>query len=249
MADVEINSFVEKFKLLRGAGFEASLSFECKLGEVCISLNCKVGRVAPPTSPSQSFFTKRSPSYYRRLERRKAERESCNGLPENCSLKAEADKAKVDPSDEVIEDAVCTDNATGCSSSVAGSATQDEIYRKEKESAAVAAVSQEELEEIERREREVIEKDEAAKDRIIDRIIVSSVTMPIEEKIKVEEEIKVKLGNLGVMVKSMMATDRCEKFEMSLVDTTPVNLNKIWGRRLGLDNCSIIAYEKPPWKK
>ena len=40
----------------------------------------------------------------------------------------------------------------------------------------------------------------------------------------------------------MMTTDRYGKFEMSLVDTTSVNLNKIWGRRLGLDNCSIIAY-------
>ena len=46
-----------------------------------------------------------------------------------------------------------------------------------------------------------------------------------------------------------MTTDTGGKFEMSLVDITPVNLNKIWGRRLGLDNCSIIAYEKPPWKK
>ena len=53
MADNEINSFVQKFKLLRDAGLEASLSLETKLGEVEISLSCKVGRILPPPqSPS-----------------------------------------------------------------------------------------------------------------------------------------------------------------------------------------------------
>ena len=77
--NVEIDSFTEKFKLLRDAGFEASLSFDNKLGEVSISLYCKVGIVSSPPS-RWLFLGERSPSYCRRLERRKAERNSCNEL-------------------------------------------------------------------------------------------------------------------------------------------------------------------------
>ena len=62
--------------MLRCAGFDASLTLESKLGEVFISLNCKVGRIVPPPSaPKSSVSSKvRSPSYYRRQERRKASR-------------------------------------------------------------------------------------------------------------------------------------------------------------------------------
>ena len=50
MVDVEIDSFVRKFKLLRDGGYKASLSLDTELGEVQISLSCKVGRIAPPPS-------------------------------------------------------------------------------------------------------------------------------------------------------------------------------------------------------
>ena len=43
MANMEIDQFVNQFKLLRDAGMEASLNLETKLGEVFISLNCKLG--------------------------------------------------------------------------------------------------------------------------------------------------------------------------------------------------------------
>ena len=83
MADSEIDSFVWKFKLLRCAGKEASLKLETKLGEVYISLNCKVGRDVPPplVSPSPIVVagnskTHRSPSYYRRQARRRADKEA-----------------------------------------------------------------------------------------------------------------------------------------------------------------------------
>ena len=48
MAEWEIDSFVKKFKLLRSSGYDASLNLECKLGEVYVTLNCKVGRSIPP---------------------------------------------------------------------------------------------------------------------------------------------------------------------------------------------------------
>ena len=76
MEDVEIDSFLKKFKMLRNAGYNASLNFESKLGEVFISLNCKVGRLLPPpTSPASVVSKQRSPSYYRRLAHRKAVRD------------------------------------------------------------------------------------------------------------------------------------------------------------------------------
>ena len=79
MKCAEIDSFVNKFKRLWSGGFDASLNFESKLGEVFISLNCKVGRILPPPStplPNVTSKGRRSPSYYRRLARRKASRES-----------------------------------------------------------------------------------------------------------------------------------------------------------------------------
>ena len=76
MDDGEIDNFVKKFKMLRGAGYDASLNLESKLGEVYISLSCKVGRVlSPSTTPTCVVTKRRSPSYYRRLARRKAARD------------------------------------------------------------------------------------------------------------------------------------------------------------------------------
>ena len=81
MAEKEIDSFVLKFKTLRAAGIEATLNVETKLGEVSISINCKVGRDLPPPlmSPSGTVISGkpyRSPSYYRRQARRRAERKA-----------------------------------------------------------------------------------------------------------------------------------------------------------------------------
>ena len=72
----EIDNFVKKFKELRSAGYDAKLNLESKLGEVFVSLNCKVGRILPPpTSRLSSVAPKcRSSSYYRRQARRKASR-------------------------------------------------------------------------------------------------------------------------------------------------------------------------------
>ena len=48
MANREIDSFVKQFKLLRDAGIKASLNMETILGEISISISCKVGRNIPP---------------------------------------------------------------------------------------------------------------------------------------------------------------------------------------------------------
>ena len=75
MADVELSSFVKKFQCLRRSGYDASLNVESKLGEIFITLSCKVGRdIPPPSSPPSTHATisrNRSPSYFRRQERRR----------------------------------------------------------------------------------------------------------------------------------------------------------------------------------
>ena len=75
-------------------------------------------------------------------------------------------------------------------------------------------------------------------------MIVYSVTEPIEKKLDVEAEIKEKFEKIGVQVKEIRtkATYRGE-FIKSLVDITGVNSKHIWGRRLGLQNCSVIEFE------
>ena len=101
MEDVEIDSFVKKFKMLRSVGYDATLNLESKLGEVFITLNCKVGRVLPPPSTPTSVVSKhRSPSYYRRLARRKAARDSNS---DNVVL---AEQANNDPIESHSENAV-----------------------------------------------------------------------------------------------------------------------------------------------
>ena len=81
MVNLEIDSVVSQFKLLLATGHEASLKLDSKLGEVWISLNCKVGRNEPPACMSSptNYDVKskyRSPSYFRRQARRRSERES-----------------------------------------------------------------------------------------------------------------------------------------------------------------------------
>ena len=98
MTNMEIDGFIEHFKLLWRTGHDAKLNIETRLGEAFITLNCKVGRVAPPLSPSPSFASRklhRSPSYYRRQCRRKADRDAltgsyaCHSTPVDTVLTAE----------------------------------------------------------------------------------------------------------------------------------------------------------------
>ena len=67
MATMEIDGLINHFKMLASAGHEAKLNMETKLGEIWVTLDCKVGRIAPPLSPSLSLPNPRkifrSPSY------------------------------------------------------------------------------------------------------------------------------------------------------------------------------------------
>ena len=218
MEDIEIESFIRKFKSLRATGYNATLNMECKLGEVFITLNCKVGRSLPP-SPSTPIYAagpkSRSPSYFRRQARRRASRECKN---EDCASAAE----------EVKEVAAEVDNCPDMKNDSAefeAESSHDDVCI----------------------ETEEVDQAELDRDIVIDDVIISAVTKPIEVKEVVEKEIRDRFNAIGVDVVKMDTYCNYQGlFKMSRVRTTPVNLNKIWGRRLGLGNCSAIAYEPPP---
>ena len=81
---VELTSFVTKYRYLCSAGFQAHLSFSCQNGRTHVSLNVDLGILQPPVEqpPPTATLSKsskcRSPSYSRRLQRRRHERESAN---------------------------------------------------------------------------------------------------------------------------------------------------------------------------
>ena len=98
--------------------------------------------------------------------------------------------------------------------------------------------------ELDRKELEEAAAEEAKKDKIVKKVIVSSVTKPREDKEKVENEIRDKLKEKGIEVISMKTFTKNGKFDASVVEISPANLKNIWGRRLDLENCSIIEYSR-----
>ena len=75
--ELEVNSFLTKFKHLSNAGFEASLRLNCINGHTTVSLDVKLGPLQESSSGSLREITtiklkrKRSPAYYRRQEARR----------------------------------------------------------------------------------------------------------------------------------------------------------------------------------
>ena len=235
-AHAEIDSFVKKFKSLWNAGFHATLNLESMLGEVNVSLNCKVGRVVPPPSSPSMFSVSspryRSPSYFRRQARRKAARESQNLQMENHA----ADQVIDMNTDETTSiEKVDNEFADVVEEYAAREGSKEEIVTDEVTDIAEIEVDEEEMK----------------KDKVIEEVLISSVTKPMEKMETVEEEIRQKFAEIGVNVLEMKTfSNNRGCFDQSRVRTTPVNLKNIWGRRLGLKNCSVIEYFPPPpgWK-
>ena len=81
---------------------------------------------------------------------------------------------------------------------------------------------------------------------MINKALVSPVGFSKVEKDVIEEEIKQKFGEIGETVIGIETRRSYSgEFKGSLVKTSMVNLDKIWGRRLGISECSIIAFDPP----
>ena len=98
---------------------------------------------------------------------------------------------------------------------------------------------------------EETDTEELARDKLVNEVIIYAVPpsdcrKSMQDAEEVEKEVKERFSLIGVEVLDMkIRASRIGKFESSLVKITPVNLRRIWGRRLGLLNCAIVEHKKP----
>ena len=240
MATDEVENFVRKFKMLRDSGYDATLTLESRLGEVSVTLNCKVGRTSPPpTTPLASSSPRyRSPSYFRRQVRRKAAAEQ------------QSSRIFIDmpPSDLKADEVLIINDADGDSADPPIDA-EEALTKAEKPSVTAAEPDRLDVAESMNAEEASLDREEAERDRLVQEVIVYAVPPTDIRKRKqtvdeVESEIKDRFSSIGVQVKAIR--HRMDKgcYESSLVSIDPpVNLKTIWGRRLGLQNCALIEFK------
>ena len=75
----ELESLLAQFRFMSSAGHKTSLNLSSEKGRVSVSFNVELGFMSPPVEipPPQSSLTfRKSPSYYRRLKRRRDARAS-----------------------------------------------------------------------------------------------------------------------------------------------------------------------------
>ena len=190
---IKLDNFVKQFQCLQSSGYDASLNVESKLGEMFITLSCKVGRtVPPPTFPLAPFAVitpkTRNPSYFRRQACRKAMRDSKKELNDSFTSEAEqvmedvdiVENSDVKPND-VSQIIVAEKTTESESSSVELTGSKDETLIQNEASVEDVAPVEDDVEEV--------DLDELARDRIIDDVIAYAVTKPIERTEVVEREI------------------------------------------------------------
>ena len=219
--DFALASFWEFAKLWK-AGRTCKLVLSCNGGHGEVHLVAGLGAAVdlhlPP--PVKAFKRKKTPSQLRREARRHQER----------AVKVLNDEKQVATEGQNVDV-----KATDANHS-------DKKENKEAEEAVQAFEVSDEAceEEVEYQE---IDAAEEARNKIVEKVLVYSVSDPEAKKDLIEQEIKDKFESIGVIVKKMQTrATTFGHFNASIVDISPVNLNKIWGRRLGLKSCSIIGY-------
>ena len=84
-----------------------------------------------------------------------------------------------------------------------------------------------------------IDEAEVARDKLVNKVVAYAVPhldirQPAQDMVDIEQEIRKRLSSIGVDVSSIRhRTKSGGKHESSLVKLKPVNLNRIWSRRLG----------------
>ena len=86
-------------------------------------------------------------------------------------------------------------------------------------------------------------KERDDKDKLVGKVIISPVSEIKIHKDIIESEVRTRFEAIGVKVLNLkMNSSTVGDFKSCVVDITPVNLQKIWGRRLGVHDCSLISY-------
>ena len=179
-----------------------------------------------PTAPSVLSSKYRSPSYFRRQVRRREARASQNvmidPLKSNEDVKEGSFVNTHDRSKDKSED---TANPYNCD--VAAEAIGDAMLVNN-------AINENNTEEVEAN----------TVDKLVDEFVIRVVTEPMDKKEVVEQDIKENFSLLGVKIQRLNSFSNVNGFfEMCRVKTSPINLKKVQGSRLGVKNCSVNAYE------
>ena len=106
MVDHQIESFVQKFRVLWASGLSAHLDLECGGGEAWVGLRLQLGRHRAGGGAQQVHRGdrhRRGPSYERRLSRRAANR---TAAVQAGSVRVQAEQVTDGPAHEVGEGAV-----------------------------------------------------------------------------------------------------------------------------------------------
>ena len=244
-ADTEIESFLTKFKCLCSSGINASLNISSSQGKAIVTLHAEIGFLTKPTNVPHTgtpVVKHRSPAYHRRIARRHATRQ----FTDNINSSNEAEEASiVDNVDTNVHVAVKP-------ATVDDAVTQSEIASGIESVQAEQDCNDSNVEHIENIEDdEELSKDEVERDRLVEEVIIymvgpSDIRQPVPGVQDVEKEIRERFSLLGVDVLDIRTrASKSGAHESSLVKVTPINLRKIWGRRLGLKHCALIEYKQP----
>ena len=188
-----------------------------------ISKTAEIGTISAPKEPPTPW-KHRSPAYYRRLARRQANRQT---VDENSSVEAGEASSVVDGilDNEAVKP-VMVDNDAPLR------AESSHVLEDAEQACLNSNVDYAEIEGI----------DEV----IVYAVPPSDIRKSMQNANEVETEVKEKFSSLGVEVKDMkIKSNKQGKFESSLVKISPpVNLNRIWGRRLGLTYCAVVEFKE-----
>ena len=228
-----------KFARIWKVGKNCKLTLTCNQGQGEVHLVAGLGAADEQHLPldglrSQKYRRKKTPSQLRREERRRDERNAVQAR----------DAESGEKSDNLINVSVEADEASNVTNESGKKETEVDDQSKTVNIAEIAKEVTDEICPDRNYDLEEIDPYEAARDRMIAKSLVCPVGFSSVEKDAIENEIRQKFEEIGVTV-IQIDTKRSflGEYKGSIVFTSLVNLNRIWGRRLGITNCSIIAFD------
>ena len=199
-ANVELNSFIAKFRYLCCAGFKASLTLKSEDGQAHVLFDVNLGALpAPVTLPPPGYCKKpRSPAYFRRQEKRRQERtkneageakkEPCNVDAKSVSIEEAGVAAEMCLMEDVNNKSEIKDRDLG----------RDILEKSTCENQNITANDEILAEEsIDQDEENYFDEQEAAQDKLVDKIFVYATPEPTESLGKVEIEVREKFARIN----------------------------------------------------